>query len=123
MAILLLVAAAISGAFLGEVVDAIAIGSIVALNAVIALTQEGRATRALEALRKLEVPQARVRRDGSVTLVPAPELVPGDIVLVEAGDRAPADLRLVSADGLEMDESVLTGESLPVAKDPGRLAD
>lgn len=122
MALLLLGAAAVSALALGEVVDGIAIGAIVLLNAVIALVQEGRAAAALAALRTLEVPSARVRRDGHDVLVPAPELVPGDLVVLEAGDRVPADLRLVAADGLEVDESVLTGESLPVGKDAAGLA-
>lgn len=122
MALLLLAAAAISAFALGEVVDGIAIATIVVINAVIALVQEGRAAAALVALRNLEVPSARVHRDGRDRLVPASELVPGDLVVLEAGDRAPADLRLIAANGLEVDESVLTGESLPVTKAPDRLA-
>ncbi len=122
MALLLLVAAAVSAIALGEVVDGIAIAAIVLLNAVIALVQEGRAAAALAALRNLEVPTARVRRSGHDLLVSAPELVPGDVVVLEAGDRLPADLRLASSDGLEVDESMLTGESLPVSKDPDGLA-
>lgn len=121
MALLLLVAAAVSGVALGEVVDAVAIAALVALNAVIALVEEGRAQSALAALRALEVPKARVRRANRTLVVATPEIVPGEVVLVGAGDRVPADLRLVEAHGLEVDESVLTGESLPVAKDSGCL--
>lgn len=122
MAVLLLVAAAVSGLVLGEVVEALIIAAIVVANAVIALVEEGRAAAALAALRQLQVPNARVRRSGRDLAVPAPELVPGDLVLLEPGDRIPADLRLVRANQLEVDESLLTGESLPVAKDPDRRA-
>ncbi|MPZ89628.1 MAG: HAD-IC family P-type ATPase, partial [Nitriliruptorales bacterium] len=122
MALLLLAAAGISAFALDEVVDGIAIAAIVLINAGIALVQEGRAASALAALRSLEIPSARVRRDGRDRLAPAPELVPGDLVVLEAGDRVPADLRLLAVDGLEVDESVLTGESLTVAKDPAALA-
>ena len=123
MAVLLVVAAAVSGVALGEVVDAVVIAAIVVANAVVALVEEGRAAAALAALRDLEVPHARVRRGGRDLVVAAPELVPGDLVLLEAGDRVPADLRLVRASQPEVDESMLTGESLPVAKDADRLAE
>ncbi|HEX6261627.1 MAG TPA: cation-transporting P-type ATPase [Actinomycetota bacterium] len=119
MAILLLVAAGVAGIGLGERLDGIAIVAIVILNAVIGFVTEGRAQRALEALRSMETPRARVRRSGRVTTVPAREVVPGDVVLLSPGDRVPADLRLLDASGLEIDESMLTGESLPVAKEPG----
>jgi Ca2+-transporting ATPase len=123
LSLLLLGAAAVSGIALREVVDALAIAAIVLLNAVIAIVEEGRAASALAALRSLEVPEARVRRDGRDRLLPAPELVPGDLVVLEAGDRVPADLRLLSGHGLEIDESLLTGESLPAAKEPGEQVD
>lgn len=99
---ILLVAAGVSGVVLGEVVDAIAIGAIVVLNATIAVVEEVRAAsalRALRALRDLEVPHARVRRVGVVRRVDASELVLGDVVVLEAGARVPADLRLGAADG------------------------
>ena len=116
MSLLLLAAAAVSGFALGEHVDAVAIGAIVAVNAVVALVQEGRAGRALAALRELSAPEATVIRAGVVRRVPARELVAGDLIRIEAGDRVPADARLVDADLLEVDESMLTGESVPVAK-------
>jgi P-type Ca2+ transporter type 2C len=116
MNLLLIVAAAVSGVALGELLDAIAIGTIVVVNAVIALVQEGRAGRALAALEELAVPEATVVRDGLARRVPARRLVPGDVVRLEAGDRVPADLRLLDAAALEVDESMLTGESVPVAK-------
>ena len=119
MAILLIVAAAVAGVGLGERLDGIAIVAIVILNAVIGFVTEGRAQRALEALRSMETPRARVRRSGRVVTVPAREVVPGDLVVLSPGDRVPADLRMVEATGLEVDESMLTGESLPVAKRPG----
>lgn len=119
MAILLLVAAAVSGFGLGERLDAVAITTIVVLNAVIGLVQEGRAARALEALRSMETPTARVIRDGRQEVVPSPLVVPGDLVLLSAGERVPADLDLTEVRSLEVDESVLTGESLPVSKEVG----
>ena len=117
MAALLTAAAVVDGVVLGEVVDAAAIGVVVVLNATIALVQEGRASAALEALRAFETPGARVRRSGRVLDVAAREVVVGDVVLLEAGDRVPADVDLVVARGLEVDEALLTGESLPAIKD------
>ncbi len=113
---ILLAAAVISG-LLGEWIDTLAIGAIVLVNATIGFLQEERATSALAALRKLSAPQARVRRDGAVVVIAAAELVPGDRLEIEAGDAVAADARLVSGRGLEVQESALTGESLPVAKD------
>lgn len=112
----LLVAAVVSGA-LGDERDAIAIVAIVVLNAVVGATQEVRAERAVEALRELAEASARVLRGGSWGEVPAAALVLGDIVALEAGDVVPADLRLVDAADLHVDESPLTGESVPVEKD------
>jgi calcium-translocating P-type ATPase len=122
MAVLLLVAAAVSGVVLGEVVDGMAIAIIVAINATIAVVEERRADAALSALRALAVPETRVRRAGAVLRIPAPDLVPGDVVLLEPGDRVPADLRLIATTGLEVDESVLTGESQAVRKDASAVA-
>lgn len=117
MAILLLAAAAVSGFGLGKGVDAFAILAIVAANVVIALIQEGKAASALEALRAMETPTATVVRDGDVLTLPTREVVVGDLVVLAAGDRVPADLRLVDTAATEIDESILTGESLPVPKD------
>jgi len=119
MALLLMAAALVSGLGLRQPIDAAAILTIVILNAAIAAIQEGTAGRALDALRALESPQARVRRGGVTALVPTRELVPGDIVFLAAGDRVPADIRLIETSALEIDESLLTGESLPVPKDAG----
>jgi Ca2+-transporting ATPase len=85
-------------------------------NAVLGLRQEGKAAEAVAALQKMMIVKARVRRDGELVQIPAEELVPGDIVSIEAGDVVPADGRLLSAARLEVAESALTGESLPVSK-------
>jgi Ca2+-transporting ATPase len=112
---ILIVAAAVTVA-LDEYVDAAVIGLVLVFNAVVGFFQEYRAERSLEALRLLATTQARVMRDGREREIDAPELVPGDVVLVEAGDKAPADCRIVHATALEADESLLTGESVTVAK-------
>lgn len=117
--ILVLVAAAVVSALLGEVVDAGAILVIVALNGVLGFTQEMRAERALEALAEMAAPRADVVRDGERTTILTSEVVPGDVVHLEAGTIVPADLRLLDAHGLRTDESALTGESEPVDKNTG----
>ena len=86
-------------------------------NAVLGLQQEGKAAAAVAALQQMMIIKARVRRDGQLREIPAEQLVPGDIVSIEAGDIVPADGRLLRAATLEVAESALTGESLPVAKD------
>ncbi|MDR7446563.1 MAG: cation-translocating P-type ATPase [Armatimonadota bacterium] len=121
--VLVLLGAAAVSLLLGNAKEAVAVGAVVALNAGLGFLQEYRAERAMSALRRLVVPRARVRRAGQVREVSSRELVPGDVVLLEAGDRVPADGRLVEAVGLRVDESALTGESVPVDKDAGaRLA-
>ncbi|GAA4941780.1 cation-translocating P-type ATPase [Actinoplanes utahensis] len=87
------------------------------LNAALGLHQEGKAAAAIDALQKMMIIKAKVRRDGALAEIPAEELVPGDVVVMEAGDVVPADGRLLRAATLEIDESALTGESLPAAKD------
>ena len=113
LVVLLLISAGVSAA-VGEVEDALVIGVIVVLNAVIGVAQERRAENALDALKKMASPRARVIRSGEPRLVEASSLVPGDIVLIEAGDSVPADARLVESAMLKLDESSLTGESVPV---------
>ena len=115
--ILVLLTAGVVSALLGEWIDAGAILAIVVINAVLGIVQEGRAERAIEALRKMAAPTARVLRDGTMQKVPASALVPGDVVLVEAGDVVPADVRLVESVSLQIEEASLTGESVPVEKD------
>lgn len=106
-----------TGSFLSRFADAIAIFLIVVINALIGFYQERRAEAALDALRKLAAPNARVRRDGAVRECPAAELVPGDLIELEAGDAVPADARLVQTFGLAAEESSLTGEPVPRMKD------
>lgn len=101
---------------LGHFMDAAIIAAIVFLNACIGFFQEMKAERSMESIRTLATPEARVLRDGSVLKIPAHTLVPGDIVLLEAGDCIPADIRLLEAFGLQADESLLTGESVPIFK-------
>jgi Ca2+-transporting ATPase len=113
---LLVVAAAVSGFLLGEWIEAAVIVAIVILNAALGFYQEARAEEALAALEALAAPRATVVRGGTEKEIAAEELVPGDIVRLEPGDLVPADLRLVEVASLEVDESLLTGESRPVAK-------
>lgn len=122
MALLLIAAAGVAGLGLKERIDGLAILAIVLLNALIGLIQEGKAAHALEALRTMETPTSRVRRGGATVVVPSPTVVRGDVVLLAAGDRVPADVRLIRAENVEIDESLLTGESLPVAKAAGGSA-
>jgi Ca2+-transporting ATPase len=115
--ILVLVGAAVISGLLQEWIDAIAILVIVVLNGVLGFIQEYRAERALEALKKMAAPLARVVRDGEVQSIPAEDLVPGDLIRLEMGDLVPADARLVEDHLLQVDEASLTGESVPVKKD------
>lgn len=115
LVILLLVATAIS-ILVGEIIDAILIVAIVLFMAIVSAFQEYRAERILEALKRLGSPKARVIREGRIMEVDASEVVPGDIILLFEGDRVPADARLVEAVDLYVDESLLTGESVPVGK-------
>jgi Ca2+-transporting ATPase len=116
MSLLLLAAAVVSLVALRELGDAIAIGAIVVINIVIAIIQEERASDALEALRAAAAPTAPVIRSGLPAVIPAAEIVPGDVVLLASGDRVAADLWLIDGWSLEANESMLTGESLAVAK-------
>ncbi|TCS94593.1 calcium-transporting P-type ATPase, PMR1-type [Hazenella coriacea] len=115
MVLVLLVATLISG-ILGEYTDAIAIIAIVLLNAILGFVQEVRAERSLSALKKLSAPTAKVLREGNWNRMTADQVVPGDIVFIESGDRIPADVRFIKAESLYIEESALTGESLPVNK-------
>jgi magnesium-transporting ATPase (P-type) len=111
----LLGAAAIT-ASLGHGADTAVILAVVIANAAIGFIQEGKAEQALQAIRHMLAPRAAVLRDGERRSIAGEELVPGDIVLLEAGDRVPADLRILAAHGLQAQEALLTGESLPVDK-------
>ena len=116
----LLAAAAVS-ILLQEVSDAVIIIVVVLMNAFVGIIQEGKAQKALDSLKKLTSPHAIVIREGKEQQVPASSLVPGDIVCLDAGCQVPADMRLVSANNLKVEESALTGESLPIEKNAGFL--
>ena len=116
--VMILIAAAVLAAAVGDLKDPIVIGIVVLANAFLGYFQERKAEKSLDALRGMLAVRAKVRRGGAVREVPADELVPGDVVLLEAGDRVPADAALVAAFDLEVDESSLTGESQAVAKAP-----
>ncbi len=111
----LIVAAFIAG-FLGEWIDATAIGVIVILNALLGFFQEFRAEKSLAALRKMATPFSKVIRSGELQTLPSEKIVPGDLVLIEAGDRIPADGRIIQSIELSTQEAALTGESMPVHK-------
>jgi P-type Ca2+ transporter type 2C len=120
--LILLAATAISG-FLGHTLEAVVITVIVLFAVLLGFIQEHRAGRALEALRQMAAPVARVLRDGLETVVPARDLVPGDVVLLRTGDRVPADARVILAVNLAIDEAALTGESAAVEKTTARFDD
>lgn len=120
--IYVLIAAATVTALLQHWIDTGVILAVVLLNSVIGFIQEGKAERALDAIRGMLSPRALVLRDQERLSIPAEELVPGDLVLLEAGDRVPADLRLLQSKGLQIQEAALTGESVPVAKQSDPVA-
>jgi len=126
--VIILIVAAVVSALIGvaeynrtgqftEFVDAIAIMTIVILNAILGVIQEGRAEQALAALKKMSAPNAHVLRGGYMVTVPSSELVPGDIVILETGNYVPADVRLLETVNLRIEEASLTGESVAVGKD------
>lgn len=117
MVIILLICMVVS-ALMGEMVEAIAIVAIVILNAVMGFAQEFKTEKTMEALAELAAPMANVYRDGELKNIPASEIVPGDVVSLNQGDRVPADGKLKDIHALMTDESLLTGESLPVEKKP-----
>ncbi|MCM3160441.1 calcium-translocating P-type ATPase, SERCA-type [Metabacillus litoralis] len=121
MVLVLLAATLISG-LLGEYIDAIAIIAIVVVNGILGFFQERKAERSLEALKELSAPQVNVLRNGQWEKILSKELVPGDIVKFSSGDRIGADMRLIDTKSLEVEESALTGESLPVQKSTQPIA-
>lgn len=123
MIIVLIVAALLSGFVAQEWTDAAIIMIVVILNAVLGVFQEARSEEAINALKKMATPNAHVRRNGQVVEIPSTQLVQGDIVLLEAGDVVPADLRLTVTKSLKIEESALTGESVPVDKENGIIAE
>lgn len=120
--IIVLICAAAITALLGHWLDTGVILAVVLVNTVLGFVQEGKAEKAIAAIRSMLAPQAAVIRSGERHKVPAGELVPGDLVILEAGDRVPADLRLVQADTLATQEAILTGESMPVEKNTAAVA-
>ena len=128
MIIILLIAAIISAGISfvqgeNDYIDSIIIVAIVVLNAIMGLVQEAKAEKSLEALKDMSAPVAKVRRDGRIFTVKGTEVVPGDIVLLEAGNFVPADCRLINSYNLKIEESSLTGETVPVTKDAEVLLD
>ncbi len=119
--VLILIAAAIISAAIGEAIDAAVILAIVCASAGLGFYQEHRAEQSLAFLKKLSAPSATVVRDGQTKVVPAMEVVPGDLVSLDAGNKVPADARIVEEMNLQIDEAVLTGESVPVRKSPNIL--
>lgn len=114
--IIILIIASIISFLLGEHIDSIIILIILILNAIIGFIQEYRAEKSLEALKKLSIPYANVIREKEIFRIPSIEIVPGDIVILEAGDIVPADIRIIESYNLQVNESILTGESVPVDK-------
>ena len=117
--IYVLAAAGVISVFLGEIGDACIIAAVAALNGAVGMIQEGKAKRALDALKKMTRLKAVVRRDQTDQEIDAAELVPGDLVVLDAGRQVPADLRLLWTESLRAEESALTGEAAPVHKDAG----
>ena len=116
--IYVLLAACLVTLLLGQWLDAAVILGVVLINACVGFIQEGKAQQAMRAIQRMLSLESRVRRDGKVQSISAEQLVPGDVVLLEAGDRVPADLRLLETRDLRIEEAALTGESLPVDKQP-----
>jgi magnesium-transporting ATPase (P-type) len=119
--IYILMLAAVITLIIGDLADTLVILAVLVINAVIGFTQEFRAIRAMEALTQLSAPHAMVVRDGKVREIASEDVVPGDVVQLSSGDFVPADVRLVSVRDLEIDESLLSGESVPVRKKIDRL--
>jgi magnesium-transporting ATPase (P-type) len=120
--IYVLLGAAVITALLDHLVDSVVILGVVVVNAVIGYLQEGKAEKAMDAIRGMLAPRAVVLRDGQRHTIPGERVVPGDVVLLEAGDKVPADLRLIKVHGLQIQEAILTGESVAVEKQTGPVA-
>ena len=116
--VLVLVGAVVISGLLGEYLDAMTIIAIIVMNGILGFIQEFRAEKSLRALKQLASPMAKVMRGGVIEPIAARQLVAGDVIIVESGDRIPADIRFIEANSLYVEESALTGESVPVAKLP-----
>lgn len=114
--IYILICAALISGFIGEISDAVIIGLVILINAIVGVIQESKAEKALDALKKLSTPKALVKRNGTIKEIPSEEVVPGDVVILDAGRYIPSDLRLIETANLQIEESALTGESVPSDK-------
>ena len=125
--IIILIASAIISAGISyfphsnDYIDSIIIIGIVILNAIMGVVQESKAEKSIEALQKLSSPQAKVKRDGKIRILPSEEIVPGDIVVIETGSYIPADIRLINTYNFKVEESALTGETIPVEKNADKI--
>ena len=122
MIIILILATIISG-FMGDTTEAITIIAIVIVNAVLGFVQEFKTERTMEALKSLAAPYAKVIRNEQQVSIPAEEIVPGDVLVIETGDRIAADSAILECNSLSVDESLLTGESVPVEKHALKIKD
>ena len=126
MIIILIIAAAISAVVSyvegsNDYLDSVIIIFIVVLNAIMGVIQEAKAEKSLDALKKMSAPTAKVKRDGIIQTIPSEEVVPGDLIIIETGSYIPADARIVKSYNLKVEESALTGETIPVLKDERAL--
>lgn len=126
MIITLIIAAAISAVMSyvegsNDYLDSVIIIFIVVLNAIMGVIQEAKAEKSLDALKKMSAPTAKVKRDGIIQTIPSEEVVPGDLIIIETGSYIPADARIVKSYNLKVEESALTGETIPVLKDERAL--
>ena len=119
--VVILIVAAVISMVMGDYLEGSIILAIVVLNAILGVSQENKANNALKALKELSSPSAKVIRDGVLIKAPSNQVVPGDMVVLDAGDYIPADLRLIETINLKIDESALTGESVPVEKDANKV--
>jgi len=121
--IYILIGATLISGFIGEISDAIIIGIVILINAIVGVIQESKAEKALDALKKLSTPKALIKRDGTSKEIPSQEVVPGDVVIIDAGRYIPCDLRLIETANLQIEESALTGESVPADKQADLVID
>ncbi|MEG6565582.1 calcium-translocating P-type ATPase, SERCA-type [Thermoanaerobacterium saccharolyticum] len=119
--VMVLLIATLISALMGEIADAVTITVIIILNAILGFVQEYRTEQSLDALKKLSAPSSKVLRDGVVREIPSEEITVDDVILLEAGDKVPADAIVFESYNLRLDESILTGESIPVTKEPAEI--